>query len=165
MHSIKNEIMIYSVFSRNYYRKYTLRWNCTGFMYLYLVGYGYSYHTILGLIPLLKAMCWNELTRNKKILIYSLARLDIAILISVVFSNNFISSPKIIHSKDFNLKCTIRIYRYISDVEQVVYTFCKIKIKFFVLHNINEILLPTKGQIGKPLNIANLDNTPEYKTH
>ena len=149
--------MIYSVFSRNYYRKYTLRWACIGFMYFYLVGYGYSYHTILGLIPLLKAMCWNELTRNKKILIYSLARLDIAILISVVFSNNFISSPKIIRSIPF--------YRYISDVEQVVYTYCKIKIKSFVLHNINKILLPTKGQIGKPLNIANLDNTPEYKTH
>ena len=96
MYSIKNEIMIYSVFSRNYYRKYTLRWNCTGFMYLYLVGYGYSYHTILGLIPLLKAMCWNELTRNKKILIFSLARLDIAILISVVLSNNLIASPQMI---------------------------------------------------------------------
>ena len=96
MYSIKNEIMIYSVFSRNYYRKYTLRWACIGFMYFYLVGYGYSYHTILGLIPLLKAMCWNELTRNKKILIYSLARLDIAILISVVLSNNLIASPQMI---------------------------------------------------------------------
>ena len=96
MYSIKNEIMIYSVFSRNYYRKYTLRWACIGFMYFYLVGYGYSYHTILGLIPLLKAMCWNELTRNKKILIYSLARLDIAISISVVLSNNSISLSKMI---------------------------------------------------------------------
>ena len=54
---------------------------------------------------------------------------------------------------------------YRVDVEPIVYTQCKMKIQTFVLHNINKILLPTKGQIGKPLNIANLDNTPEYKTH